>query len=119
MKEPNTVRPVQPSRNIPRKKKRDLAPGACSLIVAVFLTFLSTAHAQLPAGTTDATQPQSQKSDPLLDHAKDALSKHDSPTALKLLPTLAEKNPNNAQILYNLAFTQDALAETPAQTTAA
>jgi tetratricopeptide (TPR) repeat protein len=73
--------------------------------------------AQLPAGTTDATQPQAQKSDPLLDQANEALSKHDYPTALKLLTTLAGKNPNNAQILYNLAFTQDALAETPTQTT--
>src|ERR1700760_2897898 len=88
-------------------------------IFSTALIVVTPTLAQLPAGTSDATQPQTQKSDPLLDQANEALSKHDYPAALKLLTTLAGKNPNNAQILYNLAFTQDALAETPAQTTAA
>ncbi len=78
------------------------------------------AQAQLPAGTTDTTQqPQPQKQDPLLTQANDALDKHDYPTALKLLTTLTEKSPHDPHLLYDLAFTQDALAETPDQTTAA
>jgi Tfp pilus assembly protein PilF len=59
--------------------------------------------------------PQQPKSDPLLTQANEALEKHDYPAALKILTGLAEKNPNNAQILYNLALTQDALAESPSQ----
>jgi tetratricopeptide (TPR) repeat protein len=93
--------------------------AAASLIFLGLILAPVTLPAQLPAGTSDATQSQPQKSDPLLDQANEALSKHDYPAALKLLTTLANKNPNNAQILYNLAFTQDALAENPAQTTAA
>lgn len=89
------------------------------MIFSTALLLATSAPAQLPAGATDTTQPQTQKPDPLLDQANDALAKRDYPTALKLLTTLAEKNPNNAQILYNLAFTQDALAETPAQTATA
>ncbi len=84
-------------------------------------TFLASvpAHPQLPAGTTDANQPQTQKQDPLLTQANEALDKHDYATALKLLTTLSEKSPNDAHLLYDLAFTQDALAETPAQIAAA
>jgi tetratricopeptide (TPR) repeat protein len=69
-------------------------------------------RAQLPAGTTDAAQPQPQKQDPLLTQANEALDKQDYPTALKLLTTLTEKSPNDPHILYNLAFTQDALDQT-------
>jgi tetratricopeptide (TPR) repeat protein len=69
-------------------------------------------HAQLPAGTTDATQPQTPKQDPLLTQANEALDKQDYPTALKLLTTLTEKSPNDAHLLYDLAFTQDALDQT-------
>ena len=76
---------------------------------------LIPAQAQLPAGTTDATQPQTQKQDPLLTQANGALDKQDYPTALKLLTTLAAKSPNDPHLLYDLAFAQDALAETPAQ----
>jgi Tfp pilus assembly protein PilF len=111
MTEHNSARPIQSLRNICQT-----VPAL--IISALFLLPIATS-AQLPAGTSDATQPQTQKSDPLLDQANEALAKHDYPAALKLLTTLAEKNPNNAQILYNLASTQDALAETPAQTTAA
>ncbi len=92
--------------------------------LAVLFVMFSTlpavpAHAQLPPGTTDATQSQPQKQDPLLTQANDALDQHDYPTALKLLTTLTEKSPNDPHLLYDLAFTQDALAETPAQITAA
>ena len=81
---------------------------------SIFFTFFLAAlpaHTQIPADT-----PPQQKPDPLLTQANEALEKHDYPAALKVLTTLAEKNPNNAPILYNLALTQDALAETPAQT---
>jgi predicted Zn-dependent protease len=83
--------------------------------VVVFSTLLLLAvptHAQLPAGTTDTTQPQTQKQDPLLTQANEALDKHDYPTALKLLNTLTEKSPNDPHLLYDLAFTQEALDQT-------
>jgi predicted Zn-dependent protease len=95
-------------------------------LLAAPLTIFSTlllaagpAQAQLPAGTTDATQSQTQKQDPLLTQANEALDKHDYATALKLLTTLTEKSPNDVHLLYDLAYTQDALAETPAQIAAA
>jgi tetratricopeptide (TPR) repeat protein len=96
------------------------ARRSCRLPVLASLIFFGlltarTLQAQLPAGTTDAAQPQ-QKQDPLLTQANEALDKHDYPTALKLLTTLTDKSPNDAHLLYDLAFTQDALAETPAQT---
>src|ERR1700742_4256834 len=84
---------------------RSVSSTIPSLIFSALLLLSIPTLAQLPAGTSDATQPQTQKSDPLLDRANEALSKHDYPTALKLLTSLAGKNPNNAQILYNLAFT--------------
>jgi predicted Zn-dependent protease len=90
-------------------------------LLAAPLVIFSTlpTHAQLPPGTTDTTQPQQQKQDPVLTQANEALDKHDYPTALKLLTTLTEKSPNDPHLLYDLAFTQDALAETPVQITAA
>ncbi len=88
---------------------RNLLKSLQLLIFSTTLLASLSAHAQLPAGTTDATQPQS---DPLQTQANEALAKQDYTTALKLLTTLAEKNPNNAPILYNLAFTQDALDQT-------
>jgi tetratricopeptide (TPR) repeat protein len=88
-------------------------------LLAVPLVMFSTlvlesipTRAQLPAGTTDATQPQAQKQDQLLTQANEALDKQDYPTALKLLTTLTEKSPNDPHILYNLAYTQDALDQT-------
>ena len=82
-------------------------------------TLVLPIQAQLPAGSIDTTQPQTPKPDPLLTQANDALEKQDYPTALKLLTTLTEKSPNDPHLLYDLAFSQDALAETPAETTAA
>src|SRR5216683_5227294 len=112
---------LQPWVSQPARKKRALAPGVCFLIHTTVLFGLilpSTAvQAQLPPGTTDATQ--TQKQDPLLTQANEALDKHDYPTALKLLTTLTEKSPNDPHLLYDLASTQDALAETPAQTATA
>jgi predicted Zn-dependent protease len=107
MKEHNTTSPFLPLHNI-----RRTIP---SLIISTLLFVSIDAHAQLPAGTTDATQPQAQKQDPLLTQANEALDRQDYPTALKLLTTLAAKSPNDPHLLYDLAFTQDALAETPAQ----
>jgi predicted Zn-dependent protease len=74
-------------------------------LLALFFSVL--AHAQLPAGTRDAaSQPQQ---DPLRAQAADALQKQDYATAVKLLTALAEKNPNDAQVLYNLGSSHDAL----------
>ena len=90
-----------------------------SLIFSTLLFVAIPAHAQLPAGSIDTTQPQIEKADPILNQANEALEKQDYPTALKLLTTLTEKSPNDPHLLYDLAFTQDALAETPAQTATA
>jgi len=69
-----------------------------------------TASAQLPAGARDASSERQQ--DPLRTQAADALSKQDYATAARLLATLAEKNPNDAQVLYNLGSAQDAIDKT-------
>jgi len=89
------------------------------LIISTVLFASIPAQAQLPAGTTDASQPQTQQQDPLLTQANEALQKQDYPTALKLLTTLSEKSPKDAHLLYDLGLTQDALAQTPAQTSEA
>jgi predicted Zn-dependent protease len=104
MKETKATRPVLRLLNI-----RRTIP---SLIISMLFLASIPTHAQLPAGTTDATQPQPQKQDPLLTQANEALDKQDYPTALKLLTTLTEKSPNNAHLLYDLALTQDALDQT-------
>jgi tetratricopeptide (TPR) repeat protein len=83
-----------------------------SLIFSVLLLVAIPANAQLPPGTTDTTQPQPQKQDPTRTQANEALDKQDYPTALKLLTPLAEKSPTDAHLLYDLAFTQDALDQT-------
>ena len=73
------------------------------------------AQAQLPAGTTDTTvQPAAAPRDPLRAEADAALNKQDYATAAKLLSTLAEKNPKDAHLLYDLGFSQDALDQTSA-----
>jgi predicted Zn-dependent protease len=86
-----------------------------TISATIFVTALILPlQAQLPAGTTDTTQPQTQKQDPLQTQANEALDKHDYPTALKLLTTLTEKSPNDPHLLYDLASTQDALDQTSA-----
>jgi predicted Zn-dependent protease len=87
--------------------RRRLLSATSPIIFSTLLLAVRTIPAQLPAGTTDATaQPQP---DPLRAQASEALQKQDYPAALKLLTALAEKNPKDAQVLYNLASTQDAL----------
>ena len=85
------------------------------LILSTVLLATGTLHAQLPAGTTDTTaQPQSTTEDPQRAEANAAIDRQDYPTALKLLTALAEKSPNDAHLLYDLGFTQDALDQTSA-----
>ncbi|MBB5338757.1 tetratricopeptide repeat protein [Tunturiibacter gelidoferens] len=93
--------------------------GGLSLLPAyIFLALLLTSRpiaAQLPAGAIDTTAaPKTAHQDPLRTQANEALDKQDYPTALKLLTTLSEKSPNDAHLLYDLAFTQDALNQTTA-----
>ena len=81
----------------------------------LLLVLAPTLHAQFPAGTTDASaQPEQAPEDPLRAQAGAALDKQDYPTALKLLTALAEKNPTDAHVLYDLASTQDALDQATA-----
>jgi tetratricopeptide (TPR) repeat protein len=92
--------------------RRRLVVVSIPLIFSTALFTAQTLHAQLPAGTRDAaSQPQQ---DPLRSQAAEALAKQDYATAAKLLSTLAEKNPNDAQVLYNLGSAQDALDQTSA-----
>lgn len=91
--------------------------GRVALSSLMFAALLagSYAHAQLPAGTTDTTvQPQAAPQDPARAEANEALERHDYATALKVLAPLADKSPNDAHLLYDLAFTQDALDQTSA-----
>ena len=93
----------------------DLLRTLATISAAIFSTaVIVPIHAQLPAGTTDTTQTETQKQAPLLTQANEALDKHDYPAALKLLTTLTERSPNDPHLLYNLAFTQDALDQTSA-----
>jgi tetratricopeptide (TPR) repeat protein len=91
----------------------------CTVMAFIFSTaiFPRAAQAQLPPGTSDASQPPAQKIDPLLTEANEALSKQDYPAALKALTALAEKNPHDVAILFNLAATQDALDQPAAEAT--
>lgn len=91
-----------PDRHQPRQWRKFLPLTAFALSLCPVV-----AHAQLPAGTRDATEAPQQ--DPLRTQAADALNRQDYPTAARLLSTLAEKNPHDAQVLYNLGSAQDAL----------
>ncbi len=103
----------QPKHN-PRAPK-SLPPARLDIarlaILSLILFSCASAQAQLPAGTTDASSSssQTQPQDPLLAQANEALANHDFPAALNLLTNLAESHPNDPQILYDLASTQDAL----------
>jgi tetratricopeptide (TPR) repeat protein len=87
----------------------------------IFCALLLTSgyiYAQLPAGAIDTTAPpKTAPQDPLRTQANEALDKQDYPTALKILTPLAEKSPTDAHLLYDLAFTQDALDQTTAAET--
>ncbi len=101
-----------------RIARNSLRPSCLSLSALLFFILAAaTMRAQLPPGTSDASQPPAQKIDPLLTQANEALDKQDYPAALKALTPLAEKNPNSPPILYNLAFTQDALDQPAAEAT--
>jgi tetratricopeptide (TPR) repeat protein len=84
----------------------------------IFCALLLTSglvYAQLPAGAIDTTAPpKTAPQDPLRAQANEALDKQDYPTALKILVPLAEKSPSDSHLLYDLAFTQDALDQTTA-----
>ena len=85
------------------------------IIFPTLLLAAIPAHAQLPAGAIDTTAaPKAAPVDPARAQANEALDKQDYPTALKLLSPLAEKSPTDAHLLYDLAFTQDALNQTTA-----
>ncbi|GGG73530.1 tetratricopeptide repeat protein [Edaphobacter dinghuensis] len=90
--------------------------GVTASVIFFGLLSTSSLHAQLPAGTTDATaQSQTQapsEQDPLRAQANAALDQHDFPAALKLLTSLAAKYPNDAHLLYDLGFTQESLDQT-------
>jgi predicted Zn-dependent protease len=106
-------RSVQQDRSLYRSGLKVTLLSIC-FPVLIFLVS-SAVHAQLPAGTTDTTaQPQAQPQDPARAEASDALDKQDFATALKLLTPLAEKSPNDARLLYDLGFAQDALDQTSA-----
>jgi tetratricopeptide (TPR) repeat protein len=86
-----------------------------SYIFCALLLIPGFAVAQLPAGAIDTTAPPKiAPQDPLRTQANEALDKQDYPTALKILTSLAEKFPTDAHLLYDLAFTQDALDQTTA-----
>ena len=90
----------------PRGLREPLLPKLTILAIFILVTASLPAQ-QLPAGTRDAASERQQ--DPVRSQAAEALAKQDYATAARLLSTLAEKNPNDAQVLYNLASTQDAL----------
>ena len=102
--------------NITNSKPASLRRQTLVAALGIFLALApACAHAQLPAGTSDASSSsQAQPPDPLQAQANEALEKQDYPTALKLLIPLAEKHPTDARILYDLASTQDALDQNTA-----
>ena len=81
---------------------------ATALAFALLLTATSS-HAQLPAGTTDTTAPQTQPDTNLLAKANAALQNRDYATALPLLTKLSAANPKDAHLLFDLGLTQDNL----------
>jgi tetratricopeptide (TPR) repeat protein len=110
---------VREIQTMPQTKRHGIHPTAMrnralsALLGLIFSSLLLASvpvQAQLPAGTRDAADQPAQ--DPLRARADDALDKQDYPAALKLLTSLAEKSPTDAHLLYDLAFTQDALDQT-------
>ena len=93
-----------------QKRPSDLfkLQSALRIVLAIFFcTTTPVSSAQLPAGTRDASSQTQQ--DPLRSQASEALAKQDYAAAVKLLSTLSEKNPKDAQVLYSLGSDQDAL----------
>ncbi|MEO6802676.1 MAG: hypothetical protein ABI197_05450, partial [Granulicella sp.] len=90
-----------------------------ALLLLLLLLIIPQAHAQLPPGTTDASATQTTApADPLRDQAANALAKQDFPTAFKLLTTLTAKYPDDATLLYNLGYVEDARENNAGATTA-
>jgi tetratricopeptide (TPR) repeat protein len=85
-------------------------PAAGLILLTLTISANSTLHAQLPAGTRDAASERQE--DPLRAQASDALAKQDYASAVKLLTALAEKNPKDPQVLFNLGSAHDALDQT-------
>lgn len=85
------------------------------MLVVLTTAESGAAHAQLPAGTTDTTAQRSAvPQDPLRAEANAALDKQDYTTAAKLLGELADKDPKDAHLLYDLGLSEDALDRTDA-----
>ncbi len=76
---------------------------------ATALLFALPLHAQLPAGTTDTTAPQSPPDAALLNQANEALQRRDFPAAEKLLTTLTQANPKDPHLLFDLGLTEENL----------
>ena len=81
-----------------------------SLCIAAVLLIAPTLYAQLPAGTTDTTAPQTASPDAaLLTQANEALQKRDFVTAQKLLTSLTQKDPKDPHLLFDLGLTEENL----------
>ncbi len=77
-----------------------------SAVLFLLLLAATTAHPQTPAAS-DATQP-----DPQFAQAETALDNRDYAAALHFLTALVAAHPDDATIVYDLGFTQDALDHT-------
>jgi Tfp pilus assembly protein PilF len=81
--------------------------GAAWLFAALTFT--------LPAQDFSHPDPQPDPSAALVQQANDALAGGDLPGALKILINLNAKTPHNAQVLYDLGLTLEALESSPAK----
>jgi predicted Zn-dependent protease len=104
---------LPPNASATRRPIRLRTFGSPFFLLALLSTPVAL-HAQLPAGTSDASEPQPQRQNPARTEANAALDRQDYASALKLLTGLAEKNPTDAHLLYDLGFSQDALNQTAA-----
>ena len=89
----------------------------CLLFVLVLAIGGRAASAQLPAGTTDTTASQTAAPSPDDSgraQASAARERGDYAGALRLLQPLAERNPRDAHVLFDLGAAQDALDQTSA-----
>jgi predicted Zn-dependent protease len=98
-----------------RPHKRPSCLRHNALLFSLLFSTALNLHAQIPAGATDTTS--APQTDPLRAQASEALEKQDYASALKALTTLAERNPKDARILYNLGSVQEALDQPGAEAT--
>ena len=86
----------------------------------LFLCLAVSAHAQLPAGTADASSSSTTatKADPIEERlqaeASTALDRQDYPAALTALKSLVARHSDNPHLRFNLASTEDALDQNTA-----